>query len=79
MIVIGAEAAKVSAARALNGEGGARLVSLAWPSCSPPSSAGAGDPLALARRHVSIFAAYHSHSPGAGFVLVNDRDPRPLR
>ena len=32
-----------------------------------------------ARRHESIFAAYHALAPGTGFVLVNDHDPKPLR
>lgn len=32
-----------------------------------------------ARRHEAIFAAYHALPPGAGFVLVNDHDPKPLR
>ena len=32
-----------------------------------------------ARRHESIFAAYQALAPGAGFVLVNDHDPKPLR
>jgi len=32
-----------------------------------------------ARRHEAIFAAYHALAPGAGFVLVNDHDPKPLR
>jgi len=31
-----------------------------------------------ARRHDAIFAAYHALAPGAGFVLVNDHDPKPL-
>ena len=35
--------------------------------------------LAPAQRHETIFAAYHALTPGAGFVLVNDHDPRPLR
>jgi len=35
--------------------------------------------LAPARRHETIFAAYHDLAPGAGFLLVNDHDPRPLR
>lgn len=44
-----------------------------------------GDPevdvrdLAPAQRHESIFAEYHALAPGAGFVLVNDHDPKPLR
>lgn len=32
-----------------------------------------------AQRHQTIFAAYHALLPGAGFVLVNDHDPKPLR
>jgi uncharacterized protein (DUF2249 family)/iron-sulfur cluster repair protein YtfE (RIC family) len=35
--------------------------------------------LAPARRHETIFAAYDDLAPGAGFVLVNDHDPKPLR
>ncbi|MHB1850368.1 MAG: DUF2249 domain-containing protein [Acidimicrobiales bacterium] len=35
--------------------------------------------LAPARRHESIFAAHAALLPGAGFVLVNDHDPKPLR
>ena len=35
--------------------------------------------LAPAQRHEAIFAAYRSLAPGAGFVLVNDHDPKPLR
>ncbi|MGH3002877.1 MAG: DUF2249 domain-containing protein [Gaiellaceae bacterium] len=31
-----------------------------------------------ARRHELIFDTYHGLSPGAGFVLVNDHDPKPL-
>jgi uncharacterized protein (DUF2249 family) len=31
-----------------------------------------------ARRHQLIFASYGELSPGAGFVLVNDHDPKPL-
>ena len=44
-----------------------------------------GDPeldvrdLAPAQRHESIFAGYHALALGAGFVLVNDHDPKPLR
>ncbi|MGH9293606.1 MAG: DUF2249 domain-containing protein [Acidimicrobiales bacterium] len=34
---------------------------------------------APAQRHESIFAAYGALAPGAGFVLVNDHDPKPLR
>jgi uncharacterized protein (DUF2249 family) len=32
-----------------------------------------------ARRHTTIFATYEALLPGAGFVLVNDHDPKPLR
>ena len=32
-----------------------------------------------AQRHGLIFTAYRALRPGAGFVLVNDHDPRPLR
>jgi uncharacterized protein (DUF2249 family)/iron-sulfur cluster repair protein YtfE (RIC family) len=32
-----------------------------------------------ARRHEAIFATYQALAPGAGFVLVNDHDPKPLR
>ena len=32
-----------------------------------------------ARRHETIFGAYRALPPGAGFVLVNDHDPKPLR
>jgi uncharacterized protein (DUF2249 family) len=32
-----------------------------------------------ARRHATIFGAYRDLAPGAGFVLVNDHDPKPLR
>jgi uncharacterized protein (DUF2249 family) len=35
--------------------------------------------LAPAQRHQSIFAEYHDLAPGAGFILVNDHDPKPLR
>ncbi len=35
--------------------------------------------LAPAQRHESIFAAYSALSAGAGFVLTNDHDPKPLR
>ena len=35
--------------------------------------------LAPARRHETVFGAYRDLAPGAGFVLVNDHDPRPLR
>ena len=31
-----------------------------------------------ARRHELIFDSYHALPPGAGFVLVNDHDPKPL-
>ncbi len=48
-------------------------------------AAGSGDaeldvrPLAPAKRHASIFAAFSALAPGKGFVLVNDHDPKPLR
>jgi uncharacterized protein (DUF2249 family) len=32
-----------------------------------------------ARRHSMIFDAYYALSSGAGFVLVNDHDPKPLQ
>ncbi len=32
-----------------------------------------------AQRHESIFTAYQALAPGAGFVLVNDHYPKPLR
>jgi uncharacterized protein (DUF2249 family) len=32
-----------------------------------------------AQRHTTIFAVYEALLPGAGFVLVNDHDPKPLR
>jgi uncharacterized protein (DUF2249 family) len=35
--------------------------------------------MAPARRHETIFDSYQALSPGAGFVLVNDHDPKPLR
>ena len=35
--------------------------------------------LAPAMRHESIFVAYGQLAPGAGFVLVNDHDPKPLQ
>jgi uncharacterized protein (DUF2249 family)/iron-sulfur cluster repair protein YtfE (RIC family) len=35
--------------------------------------------LTPARRHSVIFTAYDALAPGAGFVLVNDHDPKPLR
>ena len=31
-----------------------------------------------ARRHALIFDTYEQLGPGAGFVLVNDHDPKPL-
>ncbi len=31
-----------------------------------------------ARRHELIFDTYHDLTPGQGFVLVNDHDPKPL-
>lgn len=30
------------------------------------------------RRHELIFENYHALSPGDGFILVNDHDPKPL-
>ena len=39
----------------------------------------ASRPLAPAQHHEPISAAYHALSPGDGFVLPNDHDPRPLR
>ncbi len=51
----------------------------------PEADAVAEDPvldvrdLAPARRHETIFSGYRDLAPGAGFVLVNDHDPRPLR
>lgn len=33
---------------------------------------------APAQRHQLIFATYEALAPGAGFVLVNDHDPKPL-
>ena len=53
------------------------------PGARPVGSA--GDPgldvrdLPPAQRHESIFAAYRTLGPGAGFVLVSDHDPLPLR
>ena len=35
--------------------------------------------LVPAARHETIFAAFDALTPGQGFVLVNDHDPRPLR
>ena len=32
-----------------------------------------------ARRHDLIFEHYDALEPGAGFLLVNDHDPKPLR
>ena len=34
--------------------------------------------LAPAQRHEVIFATYGELAPGAGFILVNDHDPKPL-
>ncbi|MDN5794756.1 MAG: DUF2249 domain-containing protein [Intrasporangium sp.] len=31
-----------------------------------------------ARRHDLILGTYHDLTPGAGFELVNDHDPKPL-
>ena len=51
----------------------------------PTPAGGADDPeldvreLAPARRHQVIFTAYAALRPAAGFVLVNDHDPKPLR
>lgn len=36
-------------------------------------------PLTHGNRHAVIFSTYAALRPGAGFVLVNDHDPRPLR
>ena len=76
----------VTAIRALHGlarraDGGAARAA------SPGGHGGAGarEPvldvrdLAPAQRHETIFAAHHALAPGAGFVLVNDHDPKPLR
>jgi len=66
---------------------------VAFVSPSDAASSGASDPnlghsvdleldvrsLAPAQRHQSIFATYNALNPGAGFVLVNDHDPKPLR
>ena len=30
------------------------------------------------RRHELIFDSYHNLTPGSGFELVNDHDPKPL-
>lgn len=35
-------------------------------------------PFAPAQRHRLIFETYDELAPGAGFVLINDHDPRPL-
>lgn len=32
-----------------------------------------------AQRHEAIFAAYQALTPGSGFLLINDHDPKPLR
>lgn len=51
----------------------------------PDAAAAREDPaldvrdLAPARRHETIFSAYRDLAPGAGFILVNDHDPKPLR
>ncbi|HET6874734.1 MAG TPA: DUF2249 domain-containing protein [Acidimicrobiales bacterium] len=51
----------------------------------PAGAAPAGEPELDVRRfphgqrHDVIFATYGSLAPGAGFVLVNDHDPKPLR
>ncbi len=31
-----------------------------------------------ARRHELIFETYGALGPGAGFILINDHDPKPL-
>jgi uncharacterized protein (DUF2249 family) len=31
------------------------------------------------QRHDTIFDTYHALTPGTGFVLVNDHDPKPLK
>ena len=53
------------------------------PGARPRGPAGGPDldvrDLPPAQRHESIFAAYQALRPGAGFVLVNDHDPKPLR
>ena len=59
---------------------------------SPDRTAGGGTPdgdgeepdldvrqVSHAQRHGLIFTAYRALAPGAGFVLVNGHDPRPLR
>ena len=65
-----------------------RTVDSAAPAGSPGhgvSETPAPDPdldvrdLRPAQRHVTIFDAYRGLVPGAGFVLVNDHDPKPLR
>ncbi len=49
------------------------------------SGSPAGEPdldvrdLPPAQRHEAIFAAYQGLAAGAGFVLINDHDPKPLR
>lgn len=56
-------------------------------SVAPAGAAGQGaaDPdldvreLRPAQRHEAIFDAYTALEPGAGFVLINDHDPKPLR
>lgn len=35
--------------------------------------------LALAQRHETIFIEFHALTPGTGYILVNDHDPKPLR
>jgi uncharacterized protein (DUF2249 family) len=51
----------------------------------PGDDASSGEPdldvrqLAHGQRHDVIFTAYRALRPGAGFVLVNDHDPKPLR
>jgi uncharacterized protein (DUF2249 family) len=61
-----------------------RQVGAAAPGRAADGGAGAADPdldvrdQAPAARHESIFDAYRALAPGAGFVLVNDHDPKPL-
>ncbi len=31
-----------------------------------------------AQRHETIFVEWHALGPGAGYVLINDHDPKPL-
>ena len=54
-------------------------------SSGPPPAGGRSEAildvrsLAPAQRHEQIFSSYGALGPGAGFVLVNDHDPKPLR